>query len=175
MTSPRFFKKKTQRAVPEILVIGWIQEIILPSYIGIIVSHTNDLYQPTQYHGMSLVGVVAVAQMHKWMYIYIFISGQMNGSCISQQFCSAIFGDTCRILPSRSLAAKAPEKLPIAPIGSRIVFQSHHCSGSMLNFGGCTPPKQTLTWQWENPPISRCIYILKIKKNNIFFCDLRLL
>jgi len=65
MTSPRFFKKKTQRAVPEILVIGWIQEIILPSYIGIIVSHTNDLYQPTQYHGMSLVGVVAVAQMHK--------------------------------------------------------------------------------------------------------------
>ena len=36
MTSLRF-TKETQRAAPETLVIGWIQEIILPSYIGIIV------------------------------------------------------------------------------------------------------------------------------------------
>ena len=51
-------------------------------------------------------------------------------------------------IPYRSLTGTAPEKLPLAPIGSRIgTFQPPFLGGELLNFGGvehqgivgCTP------------------------------------
>ena len=141
-------------------MIGWIkeiQEIILPSYIGITVSHSNDHYLPTQYHGMSLVGFVAVAQMHTC------ISGQNEWQMYNlSNFVRPFLGDTSRILPSRSLTAKAPEKLPKPnnPWEAGSSSKQHHFSELLpLNFGRVTgafanvqPLKTSNSWPCKSKP-----------------------